>query len=173
MWYFLLFLLVLIATVFLLPFKLKLNTQKEYYIVGWGNLLQFQVVPEEANWRLYLKIAWWERELHLKASKKSNAAPRKKSSKGKSAFSPAKGWALFKNLLRSIRVKKMEVNWDFHDYVFNAYMYPVFHQLSKGKRKLYVNFAGTQAINLCLQTNLFRIARAFWQTFIHPKIFRT
>lgn len=173
MWYFLLFLLVLVATLFLLPFRLILDTQKEYYMAGWGNLLRCWMVPEDAKWRWYLKIGWWENELDWKASKKTKVTPKKKAVKSKSPFSPATGWALFKNLWRSILIKKLEVNWDFKDQVFNAYMYPVFYLLSGGRRSLYINFVGTQELNLSLQTNLFRIARAFWQTFVHPKIFRT
>jgi hypothetical protein len=56
---------------------------------------------------------------------------------------------------------------DTDDFIRNAWLYPAFQLLSRGNRRLQVNFNGRQYLSLFLQIRPYRIAGAFLRTYIH------
>ena len=62
-------------------------------------------------------------------------------------------------ILKSFRVRRFRVEIDTDDYVLNAYLFPVFHLLSRGR--LQINFNGRNDIQIEITNRIGRIAWAW------------
>ncbi|HMQ46465.1 MAG TPA: hypothetical protein PKA00_02635 [Saprospiraceae bacterium] len=170
----LLILLLILTILLLLPIEVEMDTKKDIYRAAWKGIVGLRVVPDSEQWHWYFQFFFIQKEWHWtaeksqpKAAKTAKTSPRKQK---KRSMSARQMWALFKNMLRAITIKRLEVNWDTDDYVRNAYLFPLFLMASKGRRQLRINFKGEHDIAIFLQTRLGRIAWAFLRVFIHPKI---
>lgn len=170
----LLILLLLFLTLLLLPIELEIDTRKDVYRGVWKGIVGLRVVPDSEQWHWYFQFFFIQKEWHWSAEKRQPKAARKEKEaarkKKRRPMSMRQMWALAKNLLRAVTVKRLELNWDTDDYVRNAYLFPLFLLASKGRRQLRINFEGKHEIAIFLQTRLGRIAWAVLRVFIHPKI---
>ena len=63
-------------------------------------------------------------------------------------------------VMRTFRVTQWEMDVDTGDYVWNAWLYPVGHWMSKGNRHIRVNFRGENEWLLTVENRLYRIVYA-------------
>lgn len=162
--------ILLLAVLLVLPIRLEVDTENNIYRGSVWGLGAFWVEPGEDRWHGYFKLFFWRQEVDW--NKKQTLPPKKPKAipeKRKLPFSIRQMRALFRNLLRAIKLQKLFVDWDTGDFVLNAWLYPAFRMASSGQRQLNINFFGTQILQLRLQTRLGALALAVLKVFINPK----
>lgn len=170
MLWFLLILTLLLGLLLWLPFQVEIDTERNVYRAKWTGIFGIRGMPGERRWRWFFHLFFWETEWRPRQEKpKRQPAKKPVAKKKKPAFTLRQGWALAKNLRRAIKVKRLHVNWDTGDFVRNAYLYPIFHALSRGRRDLQINFFGKQELAISLQTRPYQVAGAFLRSFFHSK----
>ena len=170
MLYFLLILVLLLGLLLWLPFQVEIDTERNVYLAKWTGIFGIRAVPGEQRWHWFFQVFFWETEWQPGKKKAKPEPPKKPAAKKKKPpFTLRQGWSLMKNLWRAIELKRLRVNWDTGDFVRNAYLYPAFRSLSRGRRNLQINFFGKQELTIHLQTRPYRLAGAFLQAFFHSK----
>lgn len=64
-------------------------------------------------------------------------------------------------VVRSFKVKELFLNVDTGDYIYNAYLHPVFYFLGNDHRTLYVNYIGENRFRIIIKNRLINIIFAF------------
>ena len=157
MW-FLLFLFLFFCLLFWLPIRVEIDTAQQKYRVSWKGIFAVWGVPDEAGFHWFIQIFFWKT-----AWKSSEKTPKtvtkplkreKKASKSSLRFSIHKIRPLFRAFSKAIHIERFRVNWDTGDFMYNAWLYPVFRRWSRRKRQLFINFWGEQELAIILQTRL-------------------
>lgn len=168
--------LILLVTVFMaLPLVLEIDTEREIFLAKWQGIFAVRAIPGADGWRFFFKIFFFEKEWFPKMGTPSppKISPKKPvRKKAGSPFSLRKMAQLAKNLFRAVNLKRLKIDWDTGDFVKNAWLFPVFHGLSGGKRQLTINFFGKQAFAILLQTRLGLLAWAVLKVFFQPKFLK-
>ncbi len=165
--WFLLFLILLIALLLWLPLQVEIVTGKDIYEARWSGLFRFRAAPDEERWRWFIRFLFWEKE--LKPGEGEQPEKRVKAAGRKPVISGRQGMRLVKNLLKAIKIRRLQINWDSGDFMLNAWLYPLFRLLNRRNIRLQVNFMGNQEIAIFLQTRLYRLGWAFLRTFFNTK----
>ncbi|TNE68974.1 MAG: hypothetical protein EP344_00900 [Bacteroidetes bacterium] len=167
MWIFLITLVLLFNLVLWLPIEVEVDTRNDLYTARWRGLAGFRVVPGPERWQYFFRILFWEITFRPGAGKKREAREKvrkqeqkKASRKSKRSLSFRQMRLLLRNLQHAVRVRKLWINWDTHDFPLNARLYPWFRMFSRGRRQLFINFQGEQELAIHLQTRLGTLARA-------------
>ena len=159
----LLILLLLLFTTLLvmifMPFYFVVDSRHNIIAFEWQPLFKINVLFNEGNLRLKLKIFFFKMSTEpLKWSKsKSSQNAKKKKPKKK-----APRWLKRKiiPILNSFKIEKFYFTLDTDDYCKNAYLYPLFKLFSNRKnRKLSINFNGETQLTLIIQNRLSRIIK--------------
>jgi len=170
-WLIIIFVLCIVLSFLLFaPIQLKIDSNTGQYLLNWGWILQGRFIPdmeEIKKSKLHLNIFFYpfdffplkqKRKRKGKDGKNETPNENKKGSKRLPFKHPVRRlW----HLLRSFQVKVLNVNIDTDDYVANAYLFPAFQLLSRGKRHLKVNFEGKVEMQIWIQNNGLRALRAF------------
>ncbi len=163
----------LFALLLWLPIRVEVDTTQEVYMVSWQGVLSFWGKPEEEKWGWHLRVLGWPVSLKSEDNKPKGIQHQNKKEKPthskRSSFSFRQAKALLQYGWEAIQVKRLYINWDTGDFVLNAWLYPLFRQLSAGKRQLCINFKGEQDITIRLQTRLGLLALAAMRVFINSK----
>ncbi len=154
-----------------LPVEVEVSTDDNLYRARWKGIFAFRVVPDMERWRFYWQLFFFEKE--FRPGHKKQTEPQQPAGKKRSPLTPRQGWRLFRNLLRTIEVRRLRVNLDTDDFARNAILYPLLQALSQGNRQLSTNFHGDLELSMLLRVRPYRVAGALWQTFVHPKLFRS
>ncbi len=164
MLWFLLSIFLLLVLLLWLPLELEIDTRHALYRARWLGIIAFRGLPDGEGWRWYFKVFFWEKE--WKSGSRQSSPPKKKQTrKFKRRPSARQVWSLVKNLFRAVKVKRIRVNWDTGDYVWNAQLYPLFSSLNRQGRQLSINFIGREELEIHLQTRLWNIAGAILRSF--------
>lgn len=159
----LLVLVLLFGLLLWLPIEVEIDTEKQIYVARWRGIFGVYVLPEEEGWNWFFRLFGWKINRKTGAAKPANKpAPKKKTpaAKRSPSFFLQRMPALFRDLLRAIRIGRLHVNWDTGDFVLNAWLYPAFRRASCGKRQLFINFSGQQELAILLYTRLGLLAVA-------------
>ena len=165
-------LLFLIILLLCLPLQIEIATEKEIYEAKWSGLLRFRAVPADEKWRWFIRVLFWEMELgrdQARVETERKPEPQKTKKKKKGSFSIQQGIQIARGMLSAIRVKRFRIDWDSDDYVVNAWLYPLFHLISRGKYRVRINFLGRQEASILLQARPLRLGWAFLRSFFHTK----
>ncbi|HMQ62520.1 MAG TPA: hypothetical protein PKE06_17715 [Flavilitoribacter sp.] len=163
-------LLFLIIVLLWLPLQVEIATDKEIYEAKWSGLFRFRAVPADEKWRWFIRILFWETELGRGQTRvKTKPEPQKTKKKKKGSFSIQQGLRLAKGMLASIRVKRFRIDWDSDDFLVNAWLYPLFYLISRGKYRIHINFLGRQEASILLQARPLLLGWAFLRSFFHTK----
>lgn len=173
-------LLLLLGLVLWAPVELKVDTTKDVYWAGWKGIFSVQVVPsEEEGFRFFYRVFFYCAEWRPGADKRGTASPKNRPkpqkpvrAKRSPSLSWQKGWALFRNLLRAVEVKRFYLDIDTDDYVRNALLFPLFSVLRTKKRELSINFQGRQELILHARVRPMWVAGALIRTFLPIKILK-
>lgn len=151
-------LLVFITILLLIPIRFKIDSNRNIYLAEWKHLFSAKVLLQNEEPIVQLKSFFWKKEINLlkiKSSPSKTAQKKKKSSKQKkSKFNFRRK---IKPLLKSFQVRKFFINIDTNDYVWNAYLFPVFYFLKSEKRQMHINFNGNVEVLLDIQNRPIRI----------------
>ena len=152
----------------LVPIQFIIESEERIYMLRVKSLGSVAIIFEENIFILQLRSFFISRNIPLISKgtkekgikKKSNRADEKEKMKKPEKKRNQRKWIL--RLLRipfSFRVKKLIVNIDSGDYIFNAYMFPVFGLLNHygPDWSWNVNFYGKNQVSMKLQTTLIRL----------------
>jgi len=158
------FLSVLLVVLFLLliPIRIFMDSNRGILLVEWKNIITANVLLQNEDLLIRLDTFFWKKEFSLMETA-TNQAPAH--SKKKKKISISKKWKFdfrkkLKNILKTIKVKQLYVNIDTDDYLWNAYLYPVFYFLKKEKRNFQINYHGNVEILLEVQSRPIQILYA-------------
>lgn len=164
LWFFII-LLLLLALLLWLPVWVEVDTERQVYMAKWKGIISIWGIPEEEGWKWYFQLFFWKRAFPQGGN--DHKKERRPSAKSKRRFSIKQALALGRNLLKTIKIKYVTLNWDTSDFVLNAWLYPVFRLVSQGKYRLNINFTGQQELAIQIQTRPGLIAFAVLKVFIH------
>lgn len=145
------------------PIRLIINSNRGTYQVEAFGIAKASLIPEPDDIHLQVRVLFWQKDfwpLHEKArarkkKEEEKPKPQKKEKKSRWTFQRVKRKAI--RVLRSFQVRAFRVNLDTDDYIQNAYLYPVFYFLSKGRRQLKINYKGETEVVLDINNRLYRI----------------
>ena len=128
----------------------EIDTTIHLYRVSWGKVVRGSVVPSEDDFYLQLFIFGYQKKWSLlrilvkNGNKKAKAKNEKTKRKTRSNFSARTAF----DLLKSFRVKKLHLNIDLNNAIWNAWLYPVGYFISKNNIQCTTNFEGRNELIL-------------------------
>lgn len=148
-----------------MPLELEINTLKQVFEIRAGKIFKAGITAGETTIGVYLQFPGWRKYFSLLPP----GTGRKKTKKRKPAVTGKRRPKRIKNMprkmlavLKTFKVKQLELNIDTGDYVTNAYLYPVFYMIKlKTRRNTAINFNGENYLVLHMQNNLWRMGWAF------------
>ena len=162
LWIVLSVLLLLLLTILLAPFELRLDSVAGEYCLRWRGLASVRLTGEVRDPVVRLWLLGWRKQYHLlelgggREKKEEEATQRERR--------PKKGgrprWLTFRlirRLLRTFHVRRLRLLLDTDDFVLNAYLFPVFHRLSKRRRQLNINFSGRNELALIVTNRIWKV----------------
>ena len=169
--YILLFFLFIILLIILIPIQIVLSSDKGMIDISYGRLFSAGIYYVNDEFILGYKIPFWKKEVEIidQLATPRDPSVKEKKSKGKKnlKFSNAMLKRIrnrWKEILRTFKVEKLELNIDTDDYILNAYLFPLFHFLgSKYNRPLSTNFTGLNRIEVILTNRLAKLLYAIWK----------
>ena len=159
--------LLLMAWILLAPMRLEIDTRSGLFRVRWVGFGAAQWLPEERLDCVYVETWFFRKRLFLGdlqtrpgRVKKRQKNPRKT----KRSIRLATILKIFRNLRRSFRVRQCRVDWDTGDYLWNAWLFPVTRQWSRGN--VAINFSGRREIVLVVENSAGAVLMAITRSFI-------
>jgi len=158
---------ILILTTLLLvnPIQLLIDSKHHVYKLEWKRLLKVNLVFQNEQPIIILRILLWQKEYKLlemcngtkKDGIKKKGETKKKKTKSKFNFQKK-----YQKIIRAIQVKQFYLNIDTDNYIWNAYLYPIFHLLKNKKRQLHINYQGDIELVLKIQSRPIKILYALF-----------
>lgn len=150
----------LISWVLIAPILLIIDTKTGEYSLKWKGLGAICITSDfHLNWRLL----FWKKTHYLFAPIEKSQVP--KTQKTKKPQSKGSKWkpslTKIKHLSRTFKVKACSLNLDTDNYLWNAYLFPVFYFLNTPQRSLRINFKGEFQCQLIVENRLYRLLYAF------------
>lgn len=161
---------VLFTLLLLTRIQLILNTDRSDYRLRIGSLANARVrYVEEGDLELTARLVFWNWKLsfmslltgqgHKQQQQVSLQSGNKKikSKRRVPRRMLTKGW----RLMRSFKVRKWYLNVDTDDVIANAYLYPFFFWLSRGKAKWKINYEGRVDVDILIENRIGRMLYCF------------
>ncbi|PHN01706.1 hypothetical protein [Flavilitoribacter nigricans] len=155
---------ILISPIYL---HIEWNDARRVLQLHWWGLLRARLAPEAGRWAFRLEAPfftrswsvaeWWTSGKKADQSKKGKA--RKKS------WKPRHPRQLVYRLWRSFHLIRFHWELDTGDYVWNAYLFPLFRVTNPaGQRDWRINFQGRNDLLLIVENRLYRLVYALLRT---------
>lgn len=151
------------------PVRLIVHSTTNEYQLRWGWLLNARLILLADDLLIRIGLPFYKKDyypLHPSPSEQSTQEtkrPRKQSRKS----SLRKGGLPFKmirSVLRSFRIRQFKLDLDTDNYLTNAYLFPLFYFLSRGKGDYQINYDGRFELHLEMDNRPIRLIRALlWQ----------
>ncbi|MEZ5044556.1 MAG: hypothetical protein R2828_31970 [Saprospiraceae bacterium] len=156
---FILSFVVLITWVLITPLFLVIDTETGEYSLKWQGIGAIYLTSDfHLNWRLL----YWKKEYDLFAPKEKPLLPStQKATASKKSPTWKPSLAKVKHLSRTFQVKTCSLNLDTDNYLWNAYLFPIFYFLNTSKRNLRINFKGEFQCHLIVENRLYRLLYVF------------
>ena len=155
----------LILFVLVTPLIIRIDTRENIYLIRWAGLVRMQILPDTDKLLVInVRSLFWNKDFYpltKRVAKEQKDEPAKPSKKKKRSlrYMSRRAW----HVLRSFRVRQFSVDLDTGDYIWNAYLYPVFWFLNTRKRHLYINYEGRVTAKIEIRNRLIRMLYAFIQ----------
>lgn len=148
----------LLAWILVAPIIIFLDTDHNRYFLSLPGIFKAMVVPSEHLFHIRFRIFLIPFTYNPFTGKPEKKKKEKKIKKRK----PKKISGLFRLLiqvLRSFRIRKLELDIDTDDYILNAWLIPVFSTVNSDNIQMRANFEGYASLLLDLRT---RIGTLLW-----------
>lgn len=155
----LLLLVASLVVLLFLPLRLVVDTRSDTYRLRWGPVhaaVYWQV--DELRYRMHVPFYTRDGAVSelLDSDRSTPRAPaRPRAPQRRSTF-----WPPVRALLRSFRVRRFRFVLDTGDPLWNAWLFPVFHQLRRHGRDLSISFTGRNELQLDISNNAYRLLKA-------------
>ncbi len=174
LWIVLSMLLLLLLTILLAPFELRLDTLSGEYCLRWRGIVSVRLTGEVRDPVVRLWLLGWRKKYHLlelgggKEKKEEEAEPTERRTKrgGRPRWLT---FRLVRRLLRTFRVRRLRLLLDTDDYVLNAYLFPLFQRFSSRSRQLTINFSGRNELSLTVTNRIGKVGWVFLSEILKPK----
>jgi hypothetical protein len=155
-WYLLLIMvLLLILWILLVPVMILIHTDANRYSLTLPGLFTAKAVTGEDAFLIKGWILFVPYRFNPFAQRKKKEKKKKDRAKKKRRFRiPSGGLSLAGDALRSVRIRKLELDLDTDDFLLNAWLVPVFNVISFPNTRLRVNFTGESALLLDMRIRL-------------------
>lgn len=160
-----LFLLLLtVGWVLIAPLTLRIDTVSGDYDLRLRGIGGMRLQAGPGDWVVKARVLFWKKEWDLwrwlgQARRRKKGDGKARQPKTSRRRSRRISWKKMVRILKSFRVRRFRVEIDTDDYVLNAYLFPVFHLLSRGR--LQINFNGRNDIQIEITNRIGRIAWAW------------
>lgn len=165
-----------IVWILFVPFRFYIDTKVNQYFLKWSWLIKVSFIPDEVEFFfIRIKIPFYhmhiypikklieeedDKEEEKKAGKSEKPKKKmfvlrrinKKEVRKIKLFSKL-GWDVFK----ALRMRKLDVDIDTGDVIYNAWLIPVFVALNGNRTNLRVNYQGNVTIVLLFEHSVYRI----------------
>jgi len=157
------------------PLRVEIDSENGIFRAEWRHLCAVQWLPEEGLDRMRVEAPFFRRTVQLAGlSKPQNRSKQKEEetkparpSKKKQSFSAKMMWRLGRNLLRTFKIKRLQIWWDSDDFIWNAQVYPLASVVNTlGVGRVWINFTGRRELALLVENRPGRIIWAVLYTFI-------
>jgi len=137
------------------PFYIEINSYSGLCRVRFHKLITARLRIIKSSLILDLKIAWWQKQIDLLASRKQKAKLTERRNRN---IAPGKMTAI----LKSFKINKLYLTLCFDNMPLNGILYPLFRWLSiKTGKSMEINFWYENEVVLEIENNFFRIIRAY------------
>lgn len=158
---FLILFFLLILYLLLAPIVLFIDTATNQYYVRLKGLAKLNIEPDEKE-LLRIKLKIFFLSFYFYPLKKIGSSKSKKTVKPTSRKSGKRiGFGKSMRVLRSFKVKRLLLNIDTGDCIWNAKLYPIFALLNYNIGEFSINFEGRNQLALQLQNRPINIIRSF------------
>lgn len=143
------------------PIIIKIDTIHDEYYIRWQHIGSVTLLFLNNDLFLRFRILFWQQDFYPLQAQKKDKKPKKKSNKKTAKSWKTFSWTRVKSIMRTFKVRYFKMELDTDDYVWNAYLYPLFYFANRSNRQLSINFEGRTNLQLQIENRLFRIVRAF------------
>ena len=151
------YILIILFSLFLLwlllgPVIIYVDSSSNRYFLNLPGIFQARIISSEElfqvrGWILFVPYRF--NPFRIKKKKKDRPKGKKKKFK-----LPKGGVGMVKDAVRTIRVRKLEMNLDTDDFLLNAWLVPVFSLINRPNTRLHVNFQGESTLILDMRIRL-------------------
>jgi hypothetical protein len=155
-WYILLILFVVFLVWLLMgPVIVFVNTSTNRYFLTLPGVIRAAVVPTDElfhirGWIFFVPFKFSPFRKRTKKIKKGPGTPDKK----RKFKLPSGGIGMARDVVGSVRIKKLELDIDTDDFMLNAWLVPVFSMVNGENARLRVNFEGSSSLLLDMRIRL-------------------
>jgi hypothetical protein len=152
--------MIIVVLLFLLwlligPVIIVVDSASNRYFLNLPGIFQARLVPTEElfhvkGWILFVPYRFNPFKKRKQKRKKKDAASDKK----KKFKVPKGGVGMVKDAVRTIRVRKLDLDLDTDDFLLNAWLVPVFSLINLPNTRLHVNFEGKSTFLIDMRIRL-------------------
>lgn len=145
-------------------FRVEWNDLNQVVQLHWWGVVRISLLPEMDVWTFRVEFPLFTRSWPMSQWWSSTKEePQKKAKPGrKRSWKPKRPWQLFRRVWRSFHLIRFKVDLDTDDYVWNAYLFPLFRLTNPaGHKDWRVNFKGHNELILIVENRLYRLLYAF------------
>ena len=155
------FIVALFVWILLVPVIIHINTEGNRYYLVLPAVLRAEIVPADGlfrirGWILFIPYSFNPFTMNFGSKKE------KKKKKKSRRMGLQQGKNMFRDLLGSFRIRKLDLNLDTDDFVTNAYLVPAFSAINRENINMQVNYEGELDLLLDVRT---RIGKILWTFF--------
>ncbi len=156
-------LLFVLLWLLVMPLTLRVDTWRQDYSLRWQGVGRVALLVHDDELVVWVRIGWWQKDffpLRPSTRKPKPIQQPKLRTKARRSWRQLP-WRKVRNILRSFRVRHFRLELDTDDYVWNAFLYPLFYFVNRPGRQLSVNFEGRTNLQLEVENRLIRMLWAF------------
>lgn len=145
-------------------FKVEWNDANQSVQLHWWGVVRASLFPEMGGWTFRIELPLFTRSWPITRwwpSGKKEPQKKAKSTR-KRSWRPKHPLQLVRRLWRSFHLIRFQVDVDTDDYVWNAYLFPLFRVTNPANNKDWrINFKGRNELTLIVENRLYRLLYAF------------
>jgi hypothetical protein len=155
-------LLAIIAWLLWAPIRLKIDTRSGVYRVEWSRVVSADWLPEQGLDVIEIRVFFWKRKIALyraNGKKKKAGAPKPAKKHDEKPVKKTRRLSRqsIRKILQTFEVRRCHLTLDTGDYLWNAWLFPVFWFVRKPNVRVRINFQGENELSLLVQNRLGRI----------------
>lgn len=139
------------------PLIIKIDTERHEYFIALKGLIKIWPEWNLDGLQIHTQLPAYHFIKRLSFRKEEGTKPVKKESRTR--YMPFKKMMA---VLRTFKVRYMDLTIDTDDYTLNALLVPIFQLINRPNFRGSVNFQGETRCELEIRNNLWRIAIAYW-----------
>jgi len=153
-WYILLILVILFVVWLLtVPVMVRIDTTENRYLVTLPGIFSALAVPFNGLFRIRGWILFIPYRFDPFRRKKKERGEKEK--KKRKFRLPSGGLGMARDALRTIRIRKLDLDLDTDDFMLNAWLVPVFSAVNDSTRtRMRINFEGVNSLSLDMRIRL-------------------